>query len=122
MTPMSGAFSVEVSVDLSDPMGNNWATEKLVILNYMFENFTTLPKASSVYENLITKVLSTTISAYRMRRSLENGHSLQKSYKDYVVYKISCLPTKFCESLSIYLVPGNAVFLFLFDCVHCGEQ
>ena len=56
MTPMSGAFSLEASVDLSDPMGHNWATEKLVILDYMFENLNTLPKASSMYENLITNV------------------------------------------------------------------
>jgi hypothetical protein len=56
MTPMSGAFSVEASVDLSDPMGHNLATGKLVILDFMFENMTTLPKASSVYENLITNV------------------------------------------------------------------
>lgn len=62
VTPLSGATSVEASVDLNDPMGNNWATEKLVIVDYMLDKMSMLPKASSVYEDLKTKLPSTKIS------------------------------------------------------------
>jgi hypothetical protein len=62
VTPLSGATSVEASVDLNDPMGNNWATEKLVIVDYMLDNMSMLPKASSVYEDLIRRLPSTKIS------------------------------------------------------------